>query len=185
MSVLERSEKVHFSKNNKSLDLHWGKQPHIVYFLSVPCASTPRYDMRLLCLCVCTGGVQERSSNEASQQGATGGESQSWQSTVRQFSTEEDKTALKSARFFTFVLSKNKPLVLLWLLYQSVVALKWILHGSEAGTSSRQTILLLFGGLVKASKLGFILPCKSDCHLMFGIAQFVTQFTQVKKKMFW
>ena len=27
--------------------------------------------------------------------------------------------------------------------------------------------------------LRFILPCKSDCHSIFGIVQFVTQFTHI------
>ena len=73
---------------------------------------------------------QEKSSNEASQQGATGGERQSCQATVRQFSNEEDKTALEGALLFTFSYLKIGP-VRLGLLYQSDVALKWILHDSK------------------------------------------------------
>ena len=33
--------------------------------------------------------------------------------------------------------------------------------------------------LLGAGKLRFILPCKSDCQPIFGIAQFVTRFTHV------
>ena len=41
-------------------------------------------------------------------------------------------------------------------------------------------VLVVIGVLVVVlNKLKFILPCKSDFHLIFGIAPFVTRFTHV------
>ena len=59
-------------------------------------------------------------------------------------------------------------------------------HSGQIHSGAREDIndLALFRMIeqeqdMALNKLRFILPCKSDCHPIFGILQFVTQFTHV------